>query len=222
MATDALVSRNFAPLFSSYSEMGVSFLIDSSGAQSISLSYTTYITTLNGTSMVGETYSVVYASPTTYKVDITENQSGTTLDATAWILKDGTVVAYSYLGQNLTGSEASGIFQGLMSPFIYEADYEAIVQPFTSGGGVQTAGLASSQIGQTTVALTNYSADLPLTIQVCGGSFTLSSYAVQTGSVQGVTAPLLTLLNVGGSVTYNYHTYQINSLYLRVTSLQKA
>jgi hypothetical protein len=155
-------------------------------------------------------------------VDILENQSGTTLNATAWILKDGTVIAYSYLGQNLTGSEASGIFQGLMSPFLYEADYRAIVQPFTSGSGVQATGAEDAQIGLTSVAVTSYSAELPLTIQVCGGSFTLSSYSVQTGAVQGATAPLLTYLSVAGSVTYNYQTYQINSLYLRVTTVQTA
>jgi hypothetical protein len=72
------------------------------------------------------------------------------------------------------------------------------------------------------VAVTSYSAELPLTVQVCGGSFTLSSYSVQTGTVQGKAAPLLTLLSVAGSVTYNFQTYQINSLYLRVTILQKA
>jgi hypothetical protein len=69
--------------------MGVSFLIASSGTQSISLSYTQYITSLNGTSTVAETYSIIYASSTTYKVNILENQSGTTLNATAWVLKDG-------------------------------------------------------------------------------------------------------------------------------------
>ena len=216
------MNQNFAPLFSSYSEMGVTFSTVSQGMISYSVTYTYYNTTFNGTSAVTESYNVVYASPTTYKVDLLDNVSGTTLNATAWVLKNGSVVAYDYLGQNLTGATATGILQGLMSPFVYEVDYSTVVLPFTSGSGVQVQSQGNTEIGRTSLAVTNYSAgQLPVTIQLCGGSFMLSSYEVQTGQVQGATTPLLTLLNVSGSVTYDAQTYSIGSLYLQLISLQK-
>lgn len=220
---DALVNDNFASLFGNYSEMGVSFSQVSIGMTTYMVSYTTFLDTFNGTTQVSESYNVIYASPTTYKVGLFEDEFGTTLNATAWVQKDGDVVAYDYLGQNLTGTVATGIFQGLMSPFIYEADYNGIILPFTSGSSVNAESGGEAEIGASTVALTNYSAEsLPLMIQVCGSSFTLSTYLVQTGQVPGATSSLLTLLEVGGMVSYNSGTYQISALYLQLTSVQKA
>jgi hypothetical protein len=221
--TAPVPSQNYASLFSSYSEMSISYSIVSSGTQSISLSYTQYHTTLNGTSAVTESYQVVYSSAATFKVNILEGQSGTDLNATAWIQRSGTVIAYDFLGQNLTGSVATGIFQGLMFPFIYEADYAAVVQPFISGTAIHPQSLGNMLIGTTNVAVTAYSADpLPVTVDVCGGSFTMSSYTVETGTVGGASAPLLTLLNLTGTVTYNSQTHEIGSLFLKVTNVVKA
>jgi len=218
-------TQNYVSLFSSYSEMSIAFSIVSSGTQSISLSYTQYHTTLNGTSSVAETYQVVYSSATTFKVNILEVQSGTDLSANAWMLRNGTVLAYDFVGQsqNLTGSVATGIFQGLMFPFIYEADYSAVVQPFTSGTAIHPQDLGIMRIGTTNVTVTSYYANpLPVTVDVCGGSFAMSSYTVETGTIGSASAPFLTLLNLAGTVTYNSQTHQITSLFLKVTSVVKA
>ena len=76
------------------------------------------------------------------------------------------------------------------------------------------------QIGSTTVALTNYTAEqVPLTIPTCGGSVTLSASSVQIGAVHGTTLSLLTGLNITGQETYNNQTNQISSLSFRLISL---
>lgn len=195
----------------------------STGIQHISETYTSYDTSVQGSSSVTESYRVVYTSPDVYKVDIIANQTFTTLNATAWVLKNGTALAYYYLGQNVTGREATGLLQGLMSPFFYEAEYNALVQTITPSSLVHNTTIGTGELDSARVVLTNYSADsLPLTVPICGGSLTLSSYALQTGTVQGASQRLLTFMNISGDETFHGHTNQIISLSYRITSFQLA
>jgi hypothetical protein len=203
--------------------MGVYFSEVSTGTIFVSQTYTSYDTNVQGTSSATETYNVVYSSPTTYKVDIFENQSGTTLNATAWLLKDGTVVAYQYLGQNISGAEASGLVSGLMSPFFYQGEYTSLVQTLASGTGLQAAASGSEKVGPTAVAVTNYTApSVPLTVQICGGSLTVSAVSLQTGTVQGSNVGLLMSMSISGNETYHSQTNQIVLLLYRLISLQSA
>ncbi len=200
--------------------MGVSLSEVSTGTVYISETYTQYDTVIQGTTDAQEVYNVLYASPTTYKVDISESQGQSLLNATAWVLKNGTAVAYSYLGQNITGSEATGLYEGLMTPFFTETQYSLLAQTLTTAVGVHSSDQGTVQIGLTTVALTNYTAEqVPLTIPICGGSVTLSASSVQIGAVHGTTLSLLTGLNISGEETYNSHTNQISSLSFRLISL---
>ena len=203
--------------------MGVEWSEVSTGTLYVSQTFTSYDTSVQGTSAVAESYSIVYASPTTYKVDITENQTGNSLSATAWFLKDGTLVSYDFLGQNMTGSEASGLVQGLMSPFFYQSEYIALVQTLGSATGVQVSSAGTTHFGSTNVALTNYTAPaVPFTVSICGGTLTLSAFSLQTGTVQGANVQLLMAMNVSGSETYHSQTNQIVSLSVRLTALQSA
>ena len=138
-------------LFGSYSSMGVSLSEVSTGTVYISETYTQYDTVIQGTTDAQEVYNVLYASPTTYKVDISESQGQSLLNATAWVLKNGTAVAYSYLGQNITGSEATGLYEGLMTPFFTETQYSLLAQTLTTAVGVHSSDQGAVQIGLTTV-----------------------------------------------------------------------
>lgn len=210
-------------LFSSYSKMGVSWSEVSTGTIYVSQTFTQYDTSVQGTASVAESYNVVYASSTTYKVDILENQSGNTLSATAWFLKNGTLVSYDFLGQNTTGSEASALVQGLMSPFFYQGEYTSLVQTITSQAAVRAVSAGDVKVGSTTVALTNYtSTSVPFTVSICGGTLTLSAFSLQTGTVQGANVQLLMTMSLSGSETYHSQTNQIVSLSVNLTSLQSA
>jgi hypothetical protein len=203
--------------------MSVSLTENNSGSVFISETYTQFETSVQGATAVAETYNVVYASSTTYKVEISEAQGQSILNATTWVLKNGTAVAYNYLGQNITGPEASGLYQGLMTPFFIESEYGVLVQTFASASGVQATSQGTAQIGSTTLALTNYSADtVPLTIPICGGSVTLSSASLEVGGIQGVNASLLTALRVSGSETYHGQTDQIVLLSFRLIAFRDA
>ena len=212
-----------AQLFASYSGMSVSLAEVSTGTVYVSQTYTQYDTSLTGTTSVRETYSVVFASATTFKVDISEIQGQGTLNATAWVLRNGTAVAYAYLGQNITGSEASGLYEGLMTPFFLESEYGVLAQTLTSANDVQPASEGTVQFGPTTVALTNYTAEsLPLIVAICGGSLALSNASIQIGAVRAANLSLLTAINVSGSETYHSQTNQIISLSFRLLSFQDA
>ena len=210
-------------LFASYSSMSVSYSEISTGTAYYSYTFTQYDTDYNGTAAVQESYTILYASPTTYKVEISESQGQSILNATVWVLKSGTAVAYSYLGQNITGSEATGLYEGLMTPFFTESEYTILVQTLTTANGVQASDQGTAKIGSATLALTNYTAEtVPLTIPICDGSITLASSSVQIGAVQGTSLSVLTDLNVSGMETYNSHTNQISYLSFQLLSLSLA
>lgn len=203
--------------------MSVSFSENNTGSVFVSQTYTAYVTSVEGTTYAQETYTVLYASPTTYKVNITEIQGSNSLSAIAWILKNGDAVAYSYLGQNITSSEATGLYEGLMTPFFVESQYSLIAQTLTTANGVHASGGTTARIGSANVALTNYTAEtLPLTVSTCDGGVTLSALSVQIGAPQGAKLSLITGLNVSGQETYDSQTDQIYSLSFRVTSVSLA
>jgi hypothetical protein len=212
-----------AQLFGEYSSMSVSLNEVSTGTVYVSQTYTQYDTSLAGSTSATETYNVVYTSSTTYKVDISETQSLGILNATAWVLKNGTAVAYSYLGQNITGSEASGLYEGLMTPFFLESEYSILAQTLTSANGVQAASGGTATFGSTATALTNYTAEsVPLTVAMCGGSLTLTSASIQIATVRSTGPSLLTAINASGSETYHSQTNQIISLSFRLISFRVA
>ncbi|MDA4122171.1 MAG: hypothetical protein OK456_03200 [Thaumarchaeota archaeon] len=203
--------------------MSVSYSEISTGTAYYSSTFTQYDTDYNGTAAVQEAYTVLYASPTTYKVEISESQGQSILNATTWVLKSGTALAYSYLGQNITGPEATGLYEGLMTPFFTESEYAILVQTLTTANGVHNSNQGTARIGSAMVSLTNYTAEtVPLTLPICDGSITLSASSVQVGAVQGTALSLLTELNVSGFETYNYHTNQISLLSFRLLSLSLA
>jgi hypothetical protein len=203
--------------------MTVTYSEVSTGVLFMTETFTQYDTELQGSNSVRESYNVLYSSPTTFKVVISESQGQSILNATAWVLKSGTAVAYSYLGQNITGPEATELYEGLMTPFFLETQYGLLAQTLTTANGVHASDQGSVKLGSSTLALTNYTVDsTPITVPICEGSVTLSGSSIQFGAVQGTKLSLLTSLNISGEETYNFHTNQITSLSFRLISLTVA
>jgi hypothetical protein len=133
-------------------------------------------------------------------LNINTNESGSLLNSTAWILKNGTVIAFSFSGQNLTGTQANGIFFGFMFPFALELQFNNYLGPFTTAAGVHQVSTGTTTITGTPLSVTNYAASsLPLNISACGSSFVLTAFMMQTGKVQGVSIPLITQFHITGT-----------------------
>ncbi len=169
-------------------------------------------------------YRVLSVSSTAYKVNITETASGHAANYVAYVLKNGTAVAVLYQGQNYTGFYAYSFFLGAMGAFIVESTftspevYSSILSPLF----VHEASQATIMIGQTSVLATTYVANtLPLDINECGFSASFSKFSVQTGSVTGVSIPLLTAMVISGTMTSGGSSQSVDFNF-QITSITKA
>jgi hypothetical protein len=163
----------------------------------------------SGTSQsnLSESYTRVYASATTYKVTVTSIANGqATPPETAWILKDGTVLAINVAGQNLTGQIAQSMIVGLFAGFSAEVQAGSQLSTYTASQYFHTTGTSSVTIGSNTFAVTNYAANtLPQDITSCGtGSIThLTAYKLSVGTPTGTSYKVVTYMQLAGSSTVN-------------------
>ena len=149
-------------------------------------------------------YSVVYVTSTTYKVDLTYTTTKSH-QYTAWLLKNGTALAV-YNDQtdvNETGAQASSDVQnyfgefGSVSGFVQE---QSIYSNLFRSNGTSTVTIT----GQT-FTVTNYVANaLPETIHLCNGETdTLTAYNLSEGLPSGSTFELPTYVSITGTANEN-------------------
>ncbi|HUI01127.1 MAG TPA: hypothetical protein VLX56_05815 [Nitrososphaerales archaeon] len=151
-----------------------------------------------------EAYTRIYASSTTYKVSIASVVSGHNTTATAWIQKDGTVLAIDEAGVNITGSTAQTMIVGLFAGFSAEVQAGNELSTYTAASFFHTTGTSSVTIGSTSFKVTNWAANtLPETITSCppGTTTDLSTYKLSVGAPPGTTYQLVTLIEIAGSST---------------------
>jgi len=147
-------------------------------------------------------YSVVYVTSTTYKVDLTYVATKSH-QYTAWLLKNGTTLAV-YNGQaNETGAQASSDVQNYFGEF-------ASVQNFLQEQSIysnlfRSNGNSTVTIGGQTFTVTNYvTNNLPETIQLCNGETdTLTAYNLSEGTPSGSSFELPTYASIAGTATAN-------------------
>ena len=167
-------------------------------------------TTYNAT----ESYNVIYASPTTYKVNVTYSLTGENLTTTAWILKNGTPVAIDEAGTNLTGSLASTMLVGLFAGFTTEAESTLQLPTYTSPAYFKATGPATTvTIGTVPFIVTTYAANnLPETVMPCGdsGTLNLTTYTLTVGAPAASTVKLVTAMHLAGTETTNGQTSPVN------------
>ncbi len=199
---------NFSATFHAYSEMKVNFNETSQG--------TPY-------NVISE-YQILSVSSTAYKVNITETAFGTTASYMAYVLKNGTLVSVLYQGQNYTGFYAYNFYLGAMAAFIFESTFTSpeIFASITSPLFVHETSHATIMIGPTSVLATTYVANtLPLVINECGFSANFSMFSIQTGSVTGVSVPLITAMSISGTMTSGGSSQSVDFGF-QITSITKA
>jgi hypothetical protein len=147
-------------------------------------------------------YSVVYVTSTTYKVD---GDYATTKSHlfTAWLLKNGTALAVNFGQGNDTGAQAANDVQTYFGEF-------TLVQGFLQEQSLysnlfRSTGTSTVTIGTQTLTVTNYVAlSLPETVQLCNGETDiLTAYNLSEGTPSGSTLELPTYVNIAGSSTSN-------------------
>jgi hypothetical protein len=146
---------------------------------------------------------VVYVSSTTYKVEIAYKTPDKTGTAVVWLLKDGTVIALTLVGHNITGSSAGTYFQTYFGLWETEIEFEQKLTSSTAFSYFQSTGTSTVTLGPSTFPVTNYTASsLPETIPLCSGeSITLTSGSFSLGTPSGANYPLITYVDVAGSET---------------------
>jgi hypothetical protein len=161
----------------------------------------TYVT--NGTASYKELYSPTSGSDT-YKVNFTESIISPPETGIVWITTSGAVLAVEISGQNLTGTAAFSAAATLTDPFPLEAEYgtPTFLQSSVSFPGVVKINQTSLTLGPTTLTVTNYGINSPLTVCTFGGTpETFSVYSIQAGFVPGTTATIVPLRSTTGVYT---------------------
>jgi hypothetical protein len=163
----------------------------------------------------------LYTSSTTYKITLnyavgagTQNQT-----STAWILKNGTVLAVNFAGQNVTGASAQTMVAGLFAGFSEEVFASSQLSTYTASQYFHSTGTSSVTIGSNSLTVTNYAANkLPQTITLCSGDVsTLTGFKLSVGTPRGTTFQLVTDFEIAGSSSSNGQSSQFN-LVVKVVS----
>jgi hypothetical protein len=169
---------------------------------SLSLSFGGQTSTMTSSRNFTLSYSVVYVTSTTYKVDLTYTTTKSH-QITAWLLKNGTALAI-YDGQvNETGAQAASEVQTYFGEF---ASVQNFVQEQSLYSNLfDSTGTSSVTIGTQTFTVTNYVAHtLPETIQLCNGETdTLTAYNLSEGTPSGSDFELPTYTSITGTAVAN-------------------
>lgn len=155
--------------------------------------------TINGQTVnITSSYSVIYKSATTYKVNVTWTMGPPFI---AWVRTDGTLVAVYFMGQNMTGSQAASIFSGAMGPFAYQISFVNQLNIYTSTLYFHATSQGTATFGPTTMSVTNYAANsLPETFSACGTTFSLTEFSLQVGNVPSGSLQLVTYVHENGTL----------------------
>jgi hypothetical protein len=172
-----------------------------------------------------ESYTTDYVSSTTYKIAVTTITEGHNITETAWILKNGTLLAVNIEGQNLTGSESQGLIAGLFAGFTLQIQADSLIGTYTAQNYFHSAGTSTVSIGPTQVSVTTYVANsLPVTTTDCvtGDVTTLTAFSLSVGTPHGSSLPLVTNEHFAGSTQEtNGQTSNFDEV-LQVTSITLA
>jgi hypothetical protein len=169
-----------------------------------------------------ESYTRIYASATTYKVSTVTSANGQTTPAeTAWILKNGTVLAISVAGQNLTGTLAQQMIISVFAGFSAEVQAGSQLSTYTANQYFHSTGTSSVTVGSSTFTVTNYAANtLPQTITDCltGTTTNLTAYKLSVGTPTGTSYKVVTFMQLAGSSTVNGQPTSFNYV-IQIVSL---
>jgi len=168
----------------------------------LTLSFSGNTSTMTQSRTFTLSYSVVYVTSTTYKVDLTYTQTNSH-QFTAWLLKNGTALAVEHGKTNDTGLVAASDVQSYFGEF---ASVSGFVQEQSVYSNLfHSNGNSTVTISGQTFTVTNYVINTqPETIQLCNGETdTLTAYNLSEGTPSGSNFELPTYASVTGSATMN-------------------
>jgi hypothetical protein len=168
--------------------------------------------------VIDQTYSLAYASPTTYKMTFSLSGSSSPV-LTAWVLSNGTIVAADSGGKNYSGSSASSLVE-TSAPVFYEPlpALNPDSQISFPVDDLHATGSSNVTLGNTQVSVTNYRANsLPLVF--CQGTvlFDLNTVVFQTAPVPGRDFSLITYADLQGTMSSSPYSF-----YLSILSITEA
>lgn len=172
-----------------------------------------YVATANGlTDNTTGSYTTVYDSATTYKIDLTYTSNGQSTPATLWIQKSGSLVAVDEGGQNITGALSSEIVTAYFAGFAAEAAAATQIGAYTSSSYFHSTGTSSVTVGSNTLTVTNYAINTSgETFTPCGASpIALTSYSLSVGTPSGSSTPVVTSMNLAGTETVSGQSVTID------------
>ncbi|HZW85811.1 MAG TPA: hypothetical protein VFE91_07930, partial [Nitrososphaerales archaeon] len=99
-------------------------------------------------------------------------------------------------GYTFTGASAKGTFDGFMALFGLEETFGGYIGIFTSPQYFHVTGTAPMTFGTTTFDVTTYVANsLPLMVNECGYTATITDYTLQVGTPPGTSLTFITLMH---------------------------
>lgn len=153
---------------------------------------------------------------TTYLVDFTQRISSLEVNASAKFQSNGNIL-WVYEVMNFTGSTAENMFLSLGAPFLVETTSMAQLQLYTSSQFTIT-GTPIKNFGPTSMQVTDYSATtLPLNINSCGFTETITAFSLEVGTVPGTSLELITQMHLVATTQSTSADFTI-----QVTSITKA
>jgi hypothetical protein len=149
-----------------------------------------------------ESYNVNSKTDSKYNVSLTYTGNvtltvGTVLSTNGSIIgldENGTVIPPQYLSNE--------VVTGIFASFIFEIDYSDSLYNYTQALSFHATGTSTVTIGSVTIPITTWAANsLPVTVDDCSGSSTLSSFSLSEGTPAGASVPLVTYFSFAGTST---------------------
>lgn len=182
--------------------------------------------TTEGPVVITGSYAVVYTpsvSSSTYKVSFDQSYEGFSESGTAWILDNGTTIAFDSAGMNQTGADAVNDLLTFASPFLIVEAYNLLPSSIAPTASLQSTGQSIINYVNLSVTVTNYKASsVPVVYSDCfGDNYSLTTLVLSAGPVPGTSFTLMTYLDIQGTDTVS-GTASSYSLYLHVLSVTLA
>ena len=176
------------PLLSSYPSMKIS-LSGTSNSKPINLT---------------ESYNVNSKTSSQYNVSLTYS-GNVSVTLGVVISTNGSILSINFNGTGTVTSppsyyneEASALFSG----FIFEIDYSDSLYNYTQALSFHPTGTSTVTIGSVLIPVTTWAANsLPVTVDECAGSSTLTSFSLSEGTPAGASVPLVTYFSFAGTST---------------------
>ena len=143
-------------------------------------------------------YQVVGSNGGVRDVNFTLFANGTPTYAEAAVdVNANTVLWVDFTGYNATGSVATSFFDDLMGFFGLQYTYQGLIPELTSTQYFHSTGTSSMTFGQATFDVTTWVANsLPLNVDSCGYTATLTDYTLQFGTPPGTSLTFITFMHI--------------------------